>query len=156
MNLFDIEQFVHMRIVRAYRKRLQPDPITLEDIKKRRGNGEALYSIAKDYGVGKEKLQKFCEEHNFKPPPVPWKDWEGLTLAVFELVKNGEENALENALENPSKVYHLDLTLNHLNRSELRRLAEFENLESLNLSFGGLKQFPKSILECDISSKFFD
>ena len=91
MNLFDIEQFVHMRIVRAYRKRLQPDPITLEDIKKRRGNGEALYSIAKDYGVGKEKLQKFCEEHNFKPPPVPWKDWEGLTLAVFELVKNGEE-----------------------------------------------------------------
>lgn len=62
--------------------------------------------------------------------------------------KDKEYIDLKEALKTPDQVYHLSLRLIKLSKQKIKKLSEFENLQSIDLSYCSLTSFPESILSC--------
>ncbi|MFT4600314.1 MAG: hypothetical protein ACI857_000488 [Arenicella sp.] len=68
-----------------------------------------------------------------------------LTISSFGQ-KNRIYSDVKRASRTPLEVIRLDLQMVHLKKSDFKKIAKFNNLETLDISVAGLKKFPKELL----------
>lgn len=80
---------------------------------------------------------------------MSWEEWKQYKQkALYD--NNNHFFAFDKALKNPEKVYSLSLRCDGLSEEMIKRIGNFKNLRSLDISNLNIKEFPKEIAALDL------